>query len=269
MSRALVQTYVDRGWRIITWPQIGDAKGPREGGWPTKVYTLADYHEGYRVGILTGCEVAPGKFLHDVDIDWAPGSTIAQKLIPNTNFVFGRPSKPVSHCFYTLPEKLPTFKYEDIDGTSLIELRGTKLDGGLGCQTMVPPSVWTKDGLRESLAFFKDKDADPAHLDANRLKHAVCLAAIGMLLAKHFGANGFGHDPRLAWAGFLLHAGIKVDDLVDMGEAISVYTNNLEISDVRTVVESTDARLSDKKQGKFLPKIRPGKSNTRRLEKRT
>ena len=29
------------------------------------------------------------------------------------------------------------------------------------------------------------------------------LSAIGMILAKHLGVNGFGHDVRLAWAGFL------------------------------------------------------------------
>lgn len=243
----LVQAYLTQNYRIVTWPAIGDSKGPREPGWPAKHYTAEDYHEGYRVGLITGHEIAPGKFLHDVDLDWSPGATIAQRLLPMTEFAFGRASKRISHCFYTLPEALPTYRYEDIDKTCLIELRGTKSSGDLGFQTMVPPSVWTKDGQREPLTFTKHDT--PTHIDrANHLKQRVCLSAIGMLLAKHLGTNGFGHDPRLCVIGFLLRAGISEDDVTAIGEAISPITNNTEISDVRRVVQSTALALSDPKQ---------------------
>lgn len=243
MPADIVQKYLDRHYRIVVWPHIGDSKGPREPDWPKKQYTLADYSEGYRVGILTGTEVSPGHYLHDVDIDWAAGSLIAQKLLPATNFVFGRASKKISHCFYTLPEALPSFRYEDIDKTCLIELRGTKLNGEIGLQTMVPPSIWTKDTARESLEFLKFEEA--SFIEAvSQLKQRVCLSAIGMILTKHLGKNGFGHDARLAWSGFLLRAGITVEEMVIMGEAISVLTNNTEIADVRRTVESTSARLT-------------------------
>ncbi len=262
--RELVAAYLANNFRIVVWPAEGDAKGPTAKGWTTRAYTLDDYHEptatstGDRVGVMTGHEISPGHFLHDVDIDWAAGSTIAQVFLPTTRFVYGRHTKRISHCFYTLPEALPSFKYEDIDGSTLIELRGAKRDGDVGLQSMVPPSIWTKAGQSEPLVFVTY--GLPAHVEsASALKQRVCLAAIAMLCAKHFGPNGFGHEPRLAWAGFFLRAGITVADLQLMGEAISVYCQNREIQDVRRVLESTAVSLSTEgkrvKGGPSLAKI--------------
>src|SRR5665213_2561005 len=243
----IVQTYLEQNYRCVFWPAIGDSKGPHEKEWPQKISTLADYHEGYRVGLITGHEILPGRWLHDVDLDWAPGSLIAQALLPQTGFVYGRPSKKVSHCFYTLPEALPSYRYEDVDKSCLIELRGTKLNGEIGLQSMAPPSVWMKDGKREQLDFVKS--TGPTHLESSStLKQIVCLSAIGMLLAKHLGVNGFGHEARLMFAGFLLRASITPEDIIKLGEAMSPYTNNREISDVRTAVESTVTRLAKEKQ---------------------
>lgn len=242
-SEEIVAHYLAQGFRIVTWPMIGDAKGPHERRWQEKTYTLADYSDKHRVGILTGTEVSPGKFIHDVDIDWAPGSAIAQAMLPPTEFVFGRPSKRISHCFYLLSEALASSRYEDIDKTCLIELRGTKINGDIGLQTMVPPSIWSKELVREPLAFVRY--GSPSFLElVSALKQRVCLGAIGMMLAKHLGKNGFGHEARLAWAGYLLRASIPIEDLVTMGEAMSAYTNNAELHDVRRAVESTAARLS-------------------------
>lgn len=247
---ALVQTYFNRHYRVVLWPDTGTQKGPIEKDWPKKAYSLNDYTPHTRVGLLTGQEISPGKFLHDVDIDWAPGYKIALNFLPPTEFVYGRASKRISHSFYTLPEPLPRIVFQDpVDKTTLLEIRGTKDNGDLGWQTMVPPSVWSdQEGHREPLEFRsalgRPGMGHPAHLsDTVTFKSKVTLGAIGMLLAKHFGHNGFGHDARLAWAGFLLRAGCTVDDLVTMGEAISLYCNNQEVSDVRRVVESTSSAL--------------------------
>jgi hypothetical protein len=136
-------------------------------------------------------------------------------------------------------------RYEDIDKSCLIELRGTKASGEIGMQTMVPPSVWTKDGQREPLSFLRE--GDPQHLPVSELQRAVVLTAITMLLSKHLGKNGFGHECRLAWAGYLLRAGLSVEELVKMGEVISEYTNNTETQDVRLVIQSTASKLNDSK----------------------
>jgi len=242
----IVKSYIERNFQVVFWPQIGDVKGPKEKDWQHKPKTLTDYREGLRVGLLTGIEAGHGHYLHDVDIDWEPGASIAQRLLPATGFIFGRASKRISHCFYTLPEALPSYRYEDLDKTCLIELRGTKSNGDIGYQTMAPPSVWTKEGKSEPLAFVTHDS--PAHLtQASQLKQRVCLAAIGMLLAKHFGINGFGHEAHLCVAGFLLRAGIPEDDVIAIGEAISPITNNLEIVDIRRTVQSTAASLANPK----------------------
>lgn len=237
-ERELVVRYFEMGFRLTFWPQIGDDKGPRREGWPQECQTIDDYREGHRVGALTGVEIEPGTFLHDVDVDWTPGSMIAQAMLPPTSFVYGRPSKKISHCFYTLSAGHPLVSYKDpVDSTMLIELRGTKQDGTVGLQSMLPPSIWSKDDRREPLDFVRF--GRPSHLESSLLTTRVGHAAIGMLLAKYLGHNGFGHDARLCWAGFLLRAGVEAEDLVRMGEAMSVYCNNREVSDVRRVVEST------------------------------
>jgi hypothetical protein len=247
MSAELIQHYLKHNFRIVLWPAIGDAKGPRDKGWTEHVYTLEEYQPGYRVGLMTGVEIYPGKFFTDTDLDWAPGCFIALAFLPSTEFVFGRASKKISHCCYTLPIALPSFRFEDLDGTCLIEIRGTKSNGEIGLQTMVPPSVWSKDNLREALAFVKA--GGPTHLEvAEYYVQRVTLSAIGMIFARNFGKNGFGHEVRLMWAGYLLRLGISVEDLVLMGEKMSVLCENREVGDVRRVVESTAARLTDAKQ---------------------
>lgn len=241
----ILNFYLNLNFRLVMWPAREDHKGPREQGWLNRSYGLKDYDDTKRVGILLGTEISEGKFLVDVDIDWGAGNFIAQALIPSTGFVFGRSSKPVSHCFYTVPEAPVTVKYEDpIDKTTLIELRGVKQNGDIGFQTMVPPSVWTKSGQSEALSFRTLQP--PTHLNSTTdLRQKVCLGAIAMLLAKHLGYNGFGHEPRLAFAGFFLRANLQPEDIIRMGEAMSRFCNNTEVEDVRRVVETTARALEN------------------------
>ena len=46
-SREIVQSF-EMGFRPVFWPQSGDAKGPREAGWPNKRQGLEEYREGSR-----------------------------------------------------------------------------------------------------------------------------------------------------------------------------------------------------------------------------
>ncbi len=146
--REIIAKYFEMNLRPVFWN--GDGKGPKETGWPLKATAPDDYHDGASTGLRTGHEVAPSRYVTDVDIDWASGYAIAAALLPQTNFAYGRATKWVSHCFYTTPEPLPSFKYEDVDGTCLIELRGTKTNGEIGMQSMAPPTVWSKTGSASS-----------------------------------------------------------------------------------------------------------------------
>ena len=239
LSRALVQSYLDRGFQLVFWPGTNDWKGPHEKNWIEKTYTIADYHEGDRVGIMHGVELSPGKYVIDVDIDYGPGVEIAKAMLPITQFIWGRTSKSLSHCLYTCPDVIPMFAYKDVgkDGKTLIEFRADKH------QSMAPPSIWEKEGRREPLSFVVDKDLTLID-SATKLKQRVCLAAIGMLLGLHLGKNGFGHEPRMAWAGYLLRAGIPREDLYKMGAALSDFCNNREGEDVKRVIDSTADSLA-------------------------
>lgn len=270
-GRRWVEWYFSKNLRLVFWRDQGDAKGPTgaEGrDWPKKVYTIDDYRDGDRVGIVTGHELTPGHFLHDVDIDWAAGAPIATAMLPPTAFEYGRASKPVSHRMYTLPVPLPTKRFEDPISDArnkrqtILELRGTSKDGSFGCQSMAPPSVWESDGKREAVAFRQPNITLQVVDDAERFQHLVALSACGMLLAKHLGHNGFGHEARLEWAGFLLRERVSEDDLIRMGEAMSIVCNNREVSDVRTVVMSTAANLKVEDE-----RVKGGPSLAKRLGK--
>ncbi len=253
-SQQLVKTYVDRGLKLVFWSGVGEAKGPREKNWLERAsaggYASSDYKEGDRVGIMHGVEVSPGRFAVDVDIDWGPGVEVAKALLPVTQFIWGRPSKRVSHCMYTTPDVIPMYAYKDVgkDGKTLIEFRADKH------QSMAPPSIWEKDGKREALSFVVDKEMTFIE-SAAFLKQRVCLSAIGMLLAIHFGKNGFGHEARLCWAGFLMRLGLPDSDLRAMGLALSAHCNNQEVDDVERVIQST--RLNLAKDGK---RVKGGKA---------
>jgi hypothetical protein len=241
----ILDFYTTNNFRLVFWPHVGDRKGPREEGWTERIYTRDDYRDGYRVGIMCGHEISPGTVLLDVDIDWGPGSGIAQAMLPATGFMYGRLNKKLSHCWYTTPEALASFRYEDpVDKSTLIELRGTKQDGTLGNQSMAPPSIWSKDGQREPLEFVRMQT--PAHVEGAVLKRRVSLAAVAMLLAKYFGKQGFGHEQRLAWAGFMLRLGLTIEECVNVGNAIMSYTGNSDKADIELAVESTHKRLEAK-----------------------
>jgi predicted P-loop ATPase len=251
-GREIVESYISRGLKLVFWPGDNDWKGPRTKHWLKEAvegrYTIDDYHDGDRVGILHGVEISPRRYVVDVDIDWSPGAKIAMAMLPKTQFIWGRASKKYSHCLYTCPDIVPEKIFKDVgtekgkDGITLIEFRSDTH------QSMAPPSEWEKNGHREPLIFVHDKEL--TFVDgAEKLKQRVTLGAIGMLLALNLGKNGFGHDARLAWAGFLMRFGISDEDLITMGLVISEYCSNLEVGDVRTVVESTRKALSqgDKK----------------------
>lgn len=243
-AREVVQAYADKHLKFVLWPGVGDVKGPNTKDWPNQPATPQDYKDGDRVGILLGTELSPGRYVHDVDIDWAPGYSVAAAFLPKTEFIYGRASKRVSHCFYTLSEALQTIQYKDpIDGQMLLEIRGVKSDGAIGFQSMAPPSIWSKDGKQEPLEF--RIFGLPTHFESSKhFLQRITLASVGMLLAKRLGHNGFGHEVRLAWAGYLLRAGLPIEDIITMGEAMSIPCNNREMADIRLVVESTAASLA-------------------------
>lgn len=233
--------YASLGFKFVFYPNKHKHPVGVEGKeWQTREYRVEDYKPGDNVGVVLGVEIAPGRFLADIDFDWAEGiAQFASVFFPDTGFGFGRPSKKLSHAFYTTSQPVVSFKYEDTDGVTLVEIRGTKTDGSLGLQTMVPPSQHP-DG--EVLELYVDhKKIGIFHSDT--LPRATLLFAIACLFYRHLGKQGFTHDVRLAFAGFMLSEGFTEAEVIKLGNALLHATGNKDVHDVAMTVRTTVKKL--------------------------
>lgn len=238
-----LQQYVDLGFRLVFYPT--KTKGPQGAdakGWTTRTYDPDEYVDGQNVGVMLGHEISDGKFLADVDLDWPDGIRMVRRLLPITNFGFGRPGKGLSHLFYTTPKPLESVVFKDVDDSVLVELRGTKKDGSVGLQTMIPPSIHPSGEL---VQFPQNQARAIAHTDV--LHRCVTLYAIACIILKHVGHRGLLHDVRLALAGFLLQSGLTEDEATAVGQAVAEMSGN-SIDDVATTVHSTAARIRRKEK---------------------
>lgn len=250
----LVKRYTDLNFRLIYWPRHGsdpkDWKGPREASWndPTKSYPLDKYDpETMNLGVITGHEIAPGKYLTDIDLDWAGGLQLAARLLPASQFGFGRKGKKVSHVFYTTSEPLDLMVYDDVaddgngNGERFVELRC----GISSSQTMIAPSLHSPGIQIENVL------AGPiGHAEPQALKNGVLDYAIGCLLLKRC-PGGLHHDGRKALAGYLLRAKFDPERVIQIGEEVCRIQaasgvpdmSSKDVSDMTTVVKSTMKRF--------------------------
>lgn len=238
MTPAWLTRYVDRGFRLVFYPT--KTKGPTGTaavGWTERSDSADTYTDGDNVGTFTGHEIKPGRFLVDVDFDWTDGLQLARRILPKTGFGFGRSSRQLSHAFYTTSLPQVSKEYTDIDGKGFVELRGTKVDGSVGLQTMLPPSVHPTGEVVELRM-----NADITHDDT--VPHRVLMYAIACMLFQHLGQRGLLHDTRLAVAGFLLGEGMSESDVITIGEAVAEASGN-NVADVAVTVGSTAARIKN------------------------
>lgn len=231
-----LKKYYERGFRLIFYPSKQKGPSGQEAlKWTERSDTIEDYKPGSNVGTFLGHEIAPGKFLVDIDFDWADGLPLAPSILPDSDFGFGRASRTISHSFYTTPEPLPSCVFEGLDGKPLVELRGTKQDGTVGLQTMLPPSIHPNG---ETLII--RSDGELGHVE--NLQRRVVLYATACLIYSVFPANQLMHDARLAVAGFLLTEGLTEEEATTVVCAIAHVTGN-NVADARIVVKSTAAKI--------------------------
>ena len=126
--------YVARGWKPIPVP-LGE-KAPRLKGWQHLRLGLTDLPAHFargdvNIGLLLG-DVSGG--LVDVDIDSREALAAAPVFLPGTGLVHGRPGRPNSHHWYLVEDAPRTERWQDPDGSTLLELRSS------GGQTVAPPS---------------------------------------------------------------------------------------------------------------------------------
>lgn len=232
----LAQSFADRGFRLIFYPT--KQKGPSgedAKGWTDRADSPDTWTPDLNIGAFTGVEISPGKYLCDVDFDWPEGLPLARHLLPITGFGFGRASRSISHAFYTTSTPICSLRFSDSAGLTLVELRGTKQDGSIGQQTMMPGSVHPS-GEEVILK----QDGEIGHSDD--LPRRVTLYAIGCLLLQGFGSRGFLHEQRMATAGFLMTEGLSDEEVLSIGTAVCEATGNSSV-DFRTIVGTTSTKL--------------------------
>ncbi len=123
--------YREAGYNVVPIPC--KAKGPRLLNWQHLRLTADELPQHFNgdcanIGLLL--EDASGGLV-DVDLDTPEALALAEWL-PDTSMVSGRPGNRASHRFYRASD-VPTARYKDTDGETLIEVRGS------GAQTVVPP----------------------------------------------------------------------------------------------------------------------------------
>jgi putative DNA primase/helicase len=260
----ILAIYQHWGFPLLYWERTGppdDWKGPRDKGWndPSRLYPLDRFDPSrHNLGVFTGSEIAPGRHLADVDMDWAPGIALAKRLLPPTAFGLGRKEKKLSHALYTASEPFGIETFYDVtedgdgNGKTLVELRM----GNYSHQTMLAPSLHTPPDTCIELVQSKDI----GHYELSRLRNSVVDKAIGCLVLKRV-PGGLHHDGRLALAGFLLKHGFAPERVTNLLEAlceaqVHAFVSDMsgkDVADCYPLVESTRKRLAEGKKVKGGP----------------
>lgn len=166
--------YRERGWQPIPIPHR--QKGPKVTGWQNfkcGVDELSQHFNGkpQNIGVLLG---EPSGKLLDVDLDCPQALAIAPHYLDATA-TFGRASSPESHWLYIADESCRVEKLADVDGASIIELRGT------GGQTVFPGSTHEEG---EAIVWAEAGEPHATTLDCLRVQVATIAAA--SLIARHW-----------------------------------------------------------------------------------
>jgi hypothetical protein len=246
---AELEIYRRLGLPLIYWKRQGDDprkwKGPHDKGWndPRRVYDWTRYDPAiHNVGTLTGCEIAPRRYLTDIDLDKLIRAFLV--FFPATAFILTRPGKEPSHLFYTTPTPLDGKReyLSPSDEKPYSEMRGTRH------QTMLAPSLHTPPDIRVRL-LASDCISHVEHLDV--LMNATLDYSIASLVAEMF-PGGLHHDIRLPLAGYLLKRQCEEDRVRKLLQTICEYQvecrvpdmSEYDIDDVAPIVTSTVERLT-------------------------
>jgi hypothetical protein len=247
-ARPAVEIYQAKGLASIPLPPR--SKDPGYPDWQHLRLTpdTLDRHfpvgEARNIGILNG---APSGNVVDVDLDCAEALRAAPLLLPPTGWVFGRKTAPRSHWIYRAdcaPQRASQ-EYRDLDGTMLLELRGT---GGL---TVYPPSTHQETGERIAWQRFTEL-ADVALHELVVAVHAVAAVA---LLGRHWPAKGSRQDAFLALAGGLLRAGWEPERVECLVKALAATTHDEEARKRVQIVLQTAAKQEQDRKTTGWPKL--------------
>lgn len=155
--------YRQREWSVI--PVAHRSKQPTLPRWAQLRLTEADLltHFGsgpMNIGLLTG---EPSGWIVDIDLDHPRCVALADRYLPPTPAIFGRPGNPRSHRLYRVSGPVATKRFRSTSAGMLVELRST------GLQTVLPPSTHESG----ELITWEIDEAEPAVVDPDELLSAA------------------------------------------------------------------------------------------------
>jgi hypothetical protein len=247
-ARQAAELYLRKGLAPIPLPER--AKDPGYEDWPNLRLTpdTIDAHfppgQQRNLGILNGI---PSGNSADVDLDVPEAICATPLLLPPTGWVFGHQSAPGSHWEYRTHQPMDTAqeKFTDLDGTVLVELRGT---GGM---TVFPPSTHKDTG--EQIVW--ERFTEPGEVTLAELRRAVGEVAAVALLARHWPAKGTRQDAFLALVGGLLRAGWTQEHAERFAQALAAATQDEEAGKRIKTVMLTARKLEQDKKTTGWPKL--------------
>jgi hypothetical protein len=156
---------------------------------------------------------------------------MANKFLPETEAIFGRPSRVASHRLYVVDPAPPSERLKDPDGTVLLESRST------GCQTVFPPSAHSGEGV------LWVKNGSPSKQQGPELLARVRRLAAASLLARHWPSAGSRQEAALALAGALLRLRWGAKEAGDFITAVAQAAGDEEWKMRFNTAEFTERRL--------------------------
>jgi putative DNA primase/helicase len=200
--------YLARGWCPI--PVRHREKRPGFDGWATFTVAEADLLRHFagvgNIGVLLG-EKSNG--LVDVDLDCPEAVALALHVLPPTDAIFGRQSRPRSHWLYACDPPPPATVQHQFGNSMIVELRST------GGQTVFPLSLHLDGEVVEWAS-----DGQPARIAAEQLLHCVSDLAGLCLLVRNWPELNGRYNVEGALIGALLRAGRAEDEVVRLIAAI-------------------------------------------------
>lgn len=228
------QHYRELGLAVT--PVLARSKQPLLKNWPEAKIAGDELARRFadgatNIGVILG---AASGGLVDIDLDDPLCASLAQELLPETNAVFGRASKLASHRLYRC-DPLPKFEqFNDIDGTSLVEIRSDSRH-----QTVFPPSIHPSGEV-----ILWEVEAGIARVNCDKLREAVARLAAVVLVARHWPSEGGRQAAALALAGGLLSAGWSLKDTKGFVAAVAQAAADGEPGKRVSAADATQSRLS-------------------------
>jgi hypothetical protein len=173
--QAQVIEYIDRGFSPI--PVEPNSKFSKINGWQNLRIDVMNIIGNFtdadqNIGVVLR---KPSDDLVDIDLDCEEALRLAPYLLPPTNMIFGRDSKPRSHWIYKAENPGRRLAFNRPDGRMLVELRAE------GCMTVFPGSTHPSG---EVVRF--DEKADPAEVNFEELAACTRRLAVACLILPYY-----------------------------------------------------------------------------------